>query len=110
MKKHNDLSELYTYRVIWSEDDNEHIGLCAEFPSLSHLDKDMIKSLKGIKSLVSNVIKDMQKNNEKIPAPLSKKQYSGKFMMRVTPDKHKELAILAAEQNVSLNRYISSKI
>jgi len=25
----------YTYRVIWSEEDCEHVGLCAEFPSLS---------------------------------------------------------------------------
>lgn len=30
----------YTYRVIWSEEDQEFIGLCAEFPSLSHLDED----------------------------------------------------------------------
>ncbi|NBP40303.1 MAG: toxin-antitoxin system HicB family antitoxin, partial [Betaproteobacteria bacterium] len=23
----------YTYRVTWSSEDNEHVGLCAEFPS-----------------------------------------------------------------------------
>jgi len=22
----------YTYRVTWSEEDEEHVGLCAEFP------------------------------------------------------------------------------
>ncbi len=27
----------YTYRVTWSDDDNEYVGLCAEFPSLSWL-------------------------------------------------------------------------
>lgn len=27
----------YTYRVQWSEDDEEYVGLCAEFPSLSWL-------------------------------------------------------------------------
>ena len=27
----------YTYRVTWSADDNEYVGLCAEFPSLSWL-------------------------------------------------------------------------
>ena len=27
----------YTYRVTWSAEDNEHVGLCAEFPSLSWL-------------------------------------------------------------------------
>jgi hypothetical protein len=25
----------YTYRVTWSDEDKEYIGLCAEFPSLS---------------------------------------------------------------------------
>ena len=25
----------YTYRVTWSPDDDENLGLCAEFPSLS---------------------------------------------------------------------------
>jgi hypothetical protein len=24
----------YTYRVTWSAEDNEHVGLCTEFPSL----------------------------------------------------------------------------
>jgi hypothetical protein len=28
-------NDRYTYRVTWSEDDNEYVGLCAEFPSLS---------------------------------------------------------------------------
>jgi len=27
----------YTYRVTWSVDDDEYVGLCAELPSLSWL-------------------------------------------------------------------------
>ena len=27
----------YTYRVTWSEEDREHVGLCAEFPGLLEL-------------------------------------------------------------------------
>lgn len=27
--------EHYTYRVTWSAEDEEYVGLCAEFPSLS---------------------------------------------------------------------------
>ena len=27
----------YTYRVTWSEEDQEYVGLCLEFPSLSWL-------------------------------------------------------------------------
>ena len=31
------LNDHYSYRVIWSEEDKEYVGLCAEFPSLSWL-------------------------------------------------------------------------
>jgi hypothetical protein len=27
--------KLYTYRVSWSEEDEEFVGLCAEFPGMS---------------------------------------------------------------------------
>jgi len=27
--------EHYTYRVTWSPEDNEHVGLCVQLPSLS---------------------------------------------------------------------------
>jgi predicted RNase H-like HicB family nuclease len=30
-------NDRYTYRVTWSAEDGEYVGLCAEFPSLSWL-------------------------------------------------------------------------
>jgi predicted RNase H-like HicB family nuclease len=37
----------YTYRVTWSAEDNEHVGLCAEFPSLSWLAPTPEKALQA---------------------------------------------------------------
>ena len=107
MKNNN---EFYTYRIIWSEEDGEHVGLCAEFPSLSYLDADINKALMGITKLVERVIKNMKKRKEPIPLPLSKKNYSGKFVIRISPENHRELAIRALEQGISLNHYISAKL
>ena len=61
----------YTYRVIWSEEDQEHVGLCAEFPSLSHLAKTGQAALAGIMKLVGAVISEMSRSREVIPEPLS---------------------------------------
>ncbi len=108
MKNNN--SEFYTYRITWSQEDKEHVGLCAEFPSLSYLDKDIDKALKGIIKLVSEVVKDMKKNNEEIPEPLSVKKYSGKFVVRISPDRHRDISLKALEQGVSLNHYVSAKL
>ncbi len=105
-----DKINLYTYRVTWSEDDQEHVGLCTEFPSLSWLEETPEEALVGIRNLVRECIEDMHTGNEDIPVPISTKKYSGKFMVRITPDAHRMLAIQAAEHGVSLNRLISSKL
>ncbi len=98
--------DYYTYRVIWSEEDKEHVGLCSEFPSLSHLAKDKYDAYRGIINLVTDVAKDMVKNRETIPEPISVRKFSGKFQLRLTPEKHRELVLRATDEGVSLNRYI----
>ena len=102
--------EHYGYRVIWSAEDEEFVGLCAEFPSLSYLNENRIKAIEGIANLVKDVVADMEANGEKVPVPISEKKYSGKFQVRIPPERHRMLAIEASEQNVSLNRYISDKL
>ena len=103
-------NDRYTYRVTWSEEDQEYVGLCTEFPSLSWLSSSPEKALKGIRQTVASVVEDMLECNESIPEPLSGKKYSGKFMVRIPPHIHRQLAIQAAEEGVSLNRLASSKL
>lgn len=103
-------SDRYTYRVTWSEDDKEYVGLCAEFPSLSWLDDTQEAALQGINNVVAEVISDMASNDEAIPEPLSLKHYSGNFTVRIPTHVHRKLAIQAAESRVSFNRLISAKL
>ena len=103
-------NDKYTYRVTWSEDDNEYVGLCVEFSSLSWLSPTPEAALKGIRKLVAEIVSDMKSNNESIPEPIACRQYSGKFMVRVPPEIHRNLAIRAAESGISLNRVVSSKL
>ncbi len=100
----------YTYRVTWSEDDEEHVGLCAEFPGLSWLAPSVEAALKGIRRVVAEVVADLEASGETVPGPIAVKSYSGKFMVRVPPDLHRQLALEAAEAGVSLNRLASSKL
>jgi predicted HicB family RNase H-like nuclease len=103
-------NDRYTYRITWSEEDNEYVGLCTEFPSLSWLAKTPEEALKGIRKVVSDVVADMCRNDEQPPEPLAAKHYSGKFMVRVPPQVHQKLAVEAAESGVSLNRFVSMKL
>jgi predicted HicB family RNase H-like nuclease len=103
-------TDRYTYRVTWSEEDREHVGLCAEFPSLSWLAPSPEAALRGIRSVVAKVVRDMRANGEAIPEALALRHFSGKFMVRVPPEIHRRLAVEAAEAGVSLNRLASAKL
>lgn len=103
-------NDRYTYRVTWSEEDGEYVGLCAEFPSLSWLDATPEAALEGIRQAVAEVVADMQASGEPVPKPLATRQFSGKFLVRIPPELHRRLALEAAEAGVSLNRLASSKL
>lgn len=100
----------YTYRVTWSPEDDEHVGLCAEFPSLSWLAPTPEAALSGIRKTVTSIVADMKRSREEIPVPLAEKAYSGQFKVRIPPQVHRALALQAAEEGISLNRLASAKL
>jgi predicted HicB family RNase H-like nuclease len=104
------MADHFTYRVSWSEEDREYVATCAEFPSLSHLASSRFAALRGIEKLVGDVIADMKRQGEAIPAPLADQSFSGKFVTRIPSELHRQLAIEAAEAGVSLNRLVSFKL
>lgn len=103
-------SDRYAYRVTWSEEDQEYVGLCAEFPSLSWLAETPESAFLGIREVVSDAVLDMESNHESIPEPISVKHYSGKLSLRIPPELHRRLAAQAAEERISVNRLISAKV
>lgn len=100
----------YTYRVTWSDEDQEHVGLCAEFPSLSWLAATPEAALRGIRRVVADVVAEMAENRESVPEPIALRRFSGKFLVRVPPEVHRRLVMEAVEAGVSLNRLASAKL
>jgi predicted HicB family RNase H-like nuclease len=100
----------YTYRVSWSADDDEFVATCAEFPSLSWLAPNRDDALRGLESLLLEVVGDMVEQGEQPPEPFSERTYSGKFNLRVGESLHRELATHAAEDGISLNQYVLRKL
>ena len=104
------MADHYTYRITWSSEDGEHLGRCAEFPSLSWLAPTPGEALSGIRELVGTVLAGMQANGETPPEPLADRTYSGRFVVRIPPETHRDLVIKAAEEGVSLNRLVSARL
>jgi predicted HicB family RNase H-like nuclease len=104
------MSHHYSYRVVFSREDGEWVGLCTEFPSLSHLSATQVGAMQGIATLVAAVVEDMTEAGEALPEAMSDRRYSGSFVTRVPEQLHRTLAIEAAEAGVSLNRLVSYKL
>jgi len=102
--------EKYTYRVEWSEEDKLHIARCLEFPSLAAHGSTIEAALKEIEKVVEESISWMREENEEIPEPFGLKKYKGNLTLRVPAEVHRKLAIKSAEEGVSVNKYILSKI
>ena len=64
------MNDHYTYRVTWSAEDDEHVALCAEFPSLSWLAPTPQEALAGLRELIQDVVADMRANDETPPEPV----------------------------------------
>ena len=60
--------------------------------------------------MVAEVVTELESAGEWVPEPLSEKRYSGEFRVRIPPALHRQLALMAAEQGVSLNRLASAKL
>lgn len=87
----------YTYRVEWSAEDNEWVGLCAELPSLSWLDPDKGKALAGITRLAQAV-----DSNGKDPAAVAAGRKGGLVggkarAEKLTPEQRSGIAKKAAQ-------------
>jgi len=112
--------KLYTYRVEWSEEDQEFVGTVAEFPSLSCLADGFLDALSGIQQVVLQAIDILEEEGKPVPEPYNLRQFSGRFNLWVSPQLHRKLSQQAtfAHQSFnqatfahqSLNQYVSQAL
>jgi len=104
------MDDKYTYRVEWSSEDNAHIAHCLEFPSLMAHGNTAGSALVEMEKVVEASIAWMREESEEIPGPFGLKQFKGNVTLRMPTEIHRKLAIKSAEEGVSVNQYILSKI
>jgi predicted HicB family RNase H-like nuclease len=83
---------------------------CLEFPSLGAHGNTIEEALREIKYVVAESVKWMQEEGEAAPEPLGLKKFKGLLTLRIPPEKHRDLAIRCAEEGISLNRFILSRL
>ncbi|MBN1820491.1 MAG: toxin-antitoxin system HicB family antitoxin [Prolixibacteraceae bacterium] len=102
--------EKYTFRIEWSEEDGVFVARCLEFPGLGAHGDTQEKALQEIKTVVRESLDWLREEGKPVPEPLGLRKYKGNLTLRVPPEVHRQLAIKSAEEGVSVNQYILSKI
>jgi predicted RNase H-like HicB family nuclease len=100
----------YTYRAEWSPEQGEYVGRCIELPWLSQWAPTMREAIAAIEQAVDECIAERSAFGDDVPTPLTRRRYTGKFVVRTSPALHARLAVEAAEQNVSMNQWVIQEL
>ncbi len=100
---------LYSYLVEYSPEDEVYVAQCLELGIMAHGDTQE-EAIKEIKEATRVHLLMLSEDGDQIPEPLSLREFSGKLNLRMTPEKHRQIALKAKAQGVSLNHYINSRL
>ncbi|OQY31462.1 MAG: hypothetical protein B6241_13870 [Spirochaetaceae bacterium 4572_59] len=103
-----EMIDKYSLRIHWSDVDDAFLVSCIEFPSLMTHGETQEEAISEMRSLLSYVIEDMENNGKKLPIPQRERKFKGNISLRLPPETHEELVLIASEQDLSLNQCITT--
>jgi predicted HicB family RNase H-like nuclease len=102
--------EQYTFRAEWSPETTEYVGMCLEFPSRYSRAPSAHEAIAGIEQTIKKEVREMLAEDRTPPASLTDRHYSGRFVVRTSPQLHARLMVDATEQGVSFNQWVVQKL
>jgi predicted HicB family RNase H-like nuclease len=100
----------YAIEVFWSAEDQGNIARLVEVPSLSAFGSSEEIAIRELKRATRAWLKVLADEGKEPPAPLAEREFSGAFRLRVPKDLHRQLAVEAQRNRVSLNTYCVRKL
>lgn len=101
-------SDRYLKIVEWSDEDQCYVGNCPGLMLGGVHGEDEAEVYRELCRAVDEWIAIHEEDKDPLPPATAGKQYSGKFVVRVGKDLHKELAVDALREGESLNAYCVS--
>jgi len=98
-------SDRYLKIVEWSDEDGCYVGACPGLMLGGVHGDDEAKVYAELCQVVEEWIAIHAQDGAPLPPATAGRDYSGKFVVRVGKDLHRDLAIHALRQGVSLNSY-----
>ncbi len=100
----------YKLEINWSPEDDAYVVKVPELPGCATHGDTMDEAYKKAKEAVTGYLRSLEKRKLPIPQPLSEKKFTGKIPLRIDPILHRDLAIKATIEGMSVNRFIETKL
>lgn len=98
----------YTYKVSWSEDEQQYVATVAEFPSLSWPAPDSRSAYIGILDAVGKLVDEMEAEGKDLPTPLGERDFPS--TIKISPTVHRDLVVEAWRLGVPVGSLINDKL
>jgi len=98
-------SDRYLKIVEWSDEDNCYVGRAPGLMLGGVHGDDEAKVYGQLCKAVEEWIEIYEDDGDPLPATTAKKEYSGKFNLRVGKELHEQIAINALKRGESLNKF-----
>ena len=98
----------YSFRVLWSKEDDAFIASCPEFSGISGFGDSEEAAIAEAKQALELAIETFREEGWPLPEPKVLESHSGQFRVRVPRTLHAMLAEGAEVEGVSLNSYVIS--
>lgn len=98
-------SDKYLKIVEWSDEDGCYVGTCPGVIYGGVHGDDEAEVYQELCHVVAEAVALYQADGKPLPPATANKDYSGRFVLRVGKDLHRELALRALQSGESLNSY-----
>lgn len=109
-KKIAELAKRYLKIVEWSEADGCFLGSAP--PLIGHACHGASEAevLSQLKTIVEEWVKVLLTDGKPLPEAINDRTFSGKFVIRLTPEEHKRVALKAMARGESLNQFVMESL
>ena len=101
--------QLYSYLINYCGKTQTYVAQCVELGITAH-QASPAQALTELREAINIHLQGLEDNGDEIPIPFSLREFSGQIQLKMSPQKHQEVAIRAQAQGISLNHYINSRL
>lgn len=100
----------YTFTLIHDAESRSWTAAVLEVPGAISEGDDPNEAIEMAREALELVIDHHLRSGVEVPEPFETREWSGEMRLRMTPELHRRVSALAAQESVSLNRWLSAAV